>query len=129
MKNHVNQIKSKNTLCNGIEDPSSAVSAKEKIINYVNNLNDNKSDVLYLISYLLDIYKINDLELFMKIMSISDCELLKKIDMIEKKIGSLQINHLERTTIKHLIKEIQNKYKIHENIYNELRKKLNSNID
>ena len=37
MKNHVNQIKSKNTLCNGIEDPSSAVSAKEKIINYVNN--------------------------------------------------------------------------------------------
>ena len=30
---------------------------------------------------------------------------------------------------KHLIKEIQNKYKIHENIYNELRKKLNSNID
>ena len=78
MKNHVNQIKSKNTLCNGIEDPSSAVSAKEKIINYVNNLNDNKSDVLYLISYLLDIYKINDLELFMKIMSISDCELLKK---------------------------------------------------
>ena len=43
MKNHVNQIKSKNTLCNGIEDPSSAVSAKEKIINYVNNLNDNKS--------------------------------------------------------------------------------------
>lgn len=50
--------------------------------------------------------------------------------MIEKKkIGSLQINHLERTKIKHLIKEIQNKYKIHENIYNELRKKLNSNID
>lgn len=49
-----------------------------KIINYVNNLNDNKSDVLYLILYLLDIYKINDLELFMKIMSISDCELLKK---------------------------------------------------
>lgn len=44
--------------------------------------------------------------------------------MIEKKIGSLQINHLERTTIKHLIKEIQNKYKIHENIYNELRKKI-----
>lgn len=78
MKNHVNQIKSKNTLFNGIEDPSSAVSAKEKIINYVNNLNDNKSDVLYLISYLLYIYKINDLELFMKIMSISDCELLKK---------------------------------------------------
>ena len=69
----------------------------------------------------------------MKIISITDCELLKKkkkkIDMIEKKIGSLQINHLERTTIKHLIKEIQNKYKIHENIYNELRKKLNSNID
>ena len=130
MKNHVDQIEAeKNILCNGIEDPSSAVSAKEKIINYVNNLNDNKSDILYLISYLLDIYKINDLELFMKIMSISDCELLKKIDMIEKKIGSLQINHLERTTIKHLIKEIQNKYKIHENIYNELRKKLNSNID
>lgn len=85
MKNHVNQIKSKNTLCNGIEDPSSAVSAKEKIINYVNNLNDNKSDVLYLISYLLDIYKINDLELFMKIMSISDCELLKKNRYNKKK--------------------------------------------
>lgn len=66
----------------------------------------------------------------MKIMSISDCELLKKnrYDR-KKKIGSLQINHLERTKIKHLIKEIQNKYKIHENIYNELRKKLNSNID
>ena len=48
--------------------------------------------------------------------------------MIEKKIGSLQINHLERTTIKHLIKEIQNKYKIHENIYNELRKKLKLGI-
>ena len=130
MKNHVDQIEAeKNILGNGVEDPSSAVSAKEKIINYANNLNDNKSDILYLISYLLDIYKINDLELFMKIMSISDCELLKKIDMIEKKIGSLQINNLERTTIKHLIKEIQNKYKIHENIYNELRKKLNSNID
>ena len=28
-----------------------------------------------------------------------------------------------------VLKEIQNKYKIHENIYNELRKKLNSNID
>ena len=122
MKNHVDQIEAeKNILGNGVEDPSSAVSAKEKIINYANNLNDNKSDIYYLISYLLDIYKINDLELFMKIMSISDCELLKKINIIEKKIDSLQINNLERTTIKHLIEEIQNKYKIHKNIYDELK--------
>ena len=41
--------------------------------------------------------------------------------MIEKKIGSSQINHLERTTIKHLIEEIQ--------IEEENIKKLNEEKD
>ncbi len=123
MRQYVEKIEAEKVFkaTNVCEDPALYQIIMEDIIEL--KLNDGELDEPSLITNLLDVYRCNDLQLFMGLLELRNHALLDKIREIEKNLDLLKVNNLSRITLNNLIREILIKHEKYKTMYDEFKKK------